>query len=134
MIIEKLYQEGEIKKGTCPHKVRQVLEVLCNRLGKELDRKYLWMATATRAVDAGRWNGKKFKNRRIKLHRLVCICCDYLKIDYPDMPDNWERKGLHYDYGAGDTYAEEQGIPVEQRGDFVASMSLLSLLSKKTSV
>lgn len=133
MIIEKLYQSGTIDPGTCPHKVKQVLTILCRRLGRELDRTYVWLATATIAVDAGRWNGKKFKNRRIKLHRLICICCDYLELDPPIMPEGWETQGLHYDYGAAYSLAEARGIPDENKMAYVEITSLLSLLSNKTS-
>jgi hypothetical protein len=130
MIIERLYRKGSIKSGTCKHKVRQVLTVLERRLAKEINRRYVWLATACRAVDAGRWNGRKFEARRIKLYELVCICCDYCDAPYPTLPEDWKTRGLHYDHGAGHTLAAEAGVPPEDRCQYAMNVSTLDFLSK----
>ena len=120
MILEHLYQKGTLPDNVNPAKVRQILVVLIEKLCVELTKKHVWIAVATRAVEAGWWRGERLKKRRLKLLKLINVCADALDMipleeHRPDFfSEGWESRGLHYGYGAIYGYAEKTGVSVEQ--------------------
>ena len=123
MLIENLYQGRGIPENTKPEKVLGVMGVLERRLLDEYDRRYLWLAACTIAVEAGYWNGDRFRKRRLKLLALVNECRTYLELPLAEPPKGWEQRGLYYGSGAHTKYMQEHGVCLETSIFFGAALS-----------
>lgn len=102
MILEYLQQNELIPLGAKPEAVRDLKYVLMARLLAHLHKQYHWFAIRDSAIRAGMWGGNRRVNQRLKLRRLIQVCCEYLNEPDPTahFKDGWERQGLYYGNGA----------------------------------
>ena len=99
-LLDRLYMGEEIPNGTDHSRVKQMEQVLRDRLTKKLQQRYTWLATCTVAVQAGEWGGRRRVAQRQKLMSLINKCRKYRGIE-TIVPDNgWAYIGLRFGYGA----------------------------------
>ena len=109
MLIEKLYRGEEIPEGTKRLKVAQLHNHIFERLKEEMEKKHVWLAVCTAAVDVGMRKVMRFRKRRRKLLGMLNKCRVYLGVQEIVLPDNWEEEGIYDGYGAVSKWREETG-------------------------
>jgi hypothetical protein len=104
-LLTRLRQTGEIPASTNPNTVLQLENHLFHLLGRHLGRTYLWLATCTVAVEAGRYGGERRRRQRLRLAAEINSCRAFRGLAPLALPAHWEREGLFYGYGAAGEYA-----------------------------
>ena len=109
MLIERLEQGRGLPKNANHNRVRQVRDLLMHKLDASMQSGYRWLAACTGAVEAGRWGGERRRKRRLKLSAMIGECCQHLGEPNPldARVKGWEMAGLHYGYGAIQTFRSE---------------------------
>ena len=119
MLLENLYQKGQLPQNVNPNKVKQILVLLIGRLSMELAKTHVWLAVCTVAVEAGCWRGRRLAKRRIKLLALINVCAKELDMppldeELPEMfKKGWEQHNLYYGYGGIYGYADDNNCTVQ---------------------
>lgn len=112
-----LYTNKTIPSQTQTEVISIVRDELIQLLDNKLNEEYVWLASCTVAVQGGYWGGETRRQSREKLLELINLLGNQLglsnhipKVFGDTLPERWSRHGLHYGYGAYESYARSREI------------------------
>ncbi len=112
-----LYTNKSIPSQTETEVIAIVRDELIQLLDNKLSQEYVWLASCTVAVQGGYWGGETRRRSREKLLDLINLLGTQLgfnnhipKVFGDALPEYWSRHGLHYGYGAYESYARSREI------------------------
>ena len=112
-----LYTDKTIPTRAEPKVMMLVRDELIQLLDEKLADEYVWLASCTVAVQGGYWGGDARRRSREKLLELINLLGSQLGLSNhipktfgDNLPEHWSRHGLHYGYGAYESYASSRKI------------------------
>tara|TARA_B100000809_G_scaffold265263_1_gene323542 strand:+ start:558 stop:1034 length:477 start_codon:yes stop_codon:yes gene_type:complete len=112
-LIDAMYQGGDLPASTKPEKVKVIHDHLTARLQEEMEKRHVWLASCTVAVEAGRWRGNRFRKRRRKLLVLINKCRTFLDVPVVELARGWENVNIIDGYGAHQQWMSQTGASLE---------------------
>lgn len=113
-LVEGIYQGRGIPAGTKKERVLQVHNALVERLLEKLNRRYLWLAACTVAVEAGYHGARRRIRQRQRLLAAVNECRRYLGEEPLTLPKGWEEANLYYGYSALHNFRQQTGLSLTE--------------------
>jgi hypothetical protein len=112
-LVDAMYQGGDLPASTKPEKVKVIHDHLTARLLEEMEKRHVWLASCTVAVEAGRWRGNRFRKRRRKLLVLINKCRIFLDVPVVALERGWENINIIDGYGAHQQWMNQTGASLE---------------------
>jgi hypothetical protein len=112
-LIDAMYQGQALPASTKPEKVRVMHDYFTTRLLEEMQKRHVWLAACTVAVEAGRWRGNRFRKRRRKLLDLINKCRIFLDMPAIELVRGWESVNIIDGYGAHQQWMNQTGASLE---------------------
>ena len=112
MLLERLYQGLDIPNNTKTEHVLSLHDHLVGKLKEAMEKRHIWLAACTLAVNAGMWKGRRLRRQRQKLLCMINKCRSYLRLPYMTFHDGWESEGIYDGYGAIQAWRSRTGQSV----------------------
>ena len=125
-LIDRMYQGQELPASTKPEKVRQIHDFFAVRLSEEMQKRHIWLAACTVAVNAGMWRGNRFRKRRRKLLELINKCRTFLDLPTFEFERGWENANIIDGYGAHSLW-QQRSLETHRHHSACSSFSVLPL-------